>query len=138
MNQSHSPTKKPTLTEVLALDDPEHATLRLDLDDLDLTLDERIETTNLWLHLTGFERGSALEVLAMQDVLMNSDLFIMLNMPACESVNWLLETVWWDFQVTLTLDSEEWCWAVLDRACAICADMGELALQMPLRAPRLA
>ena len=135
MDQPQSPTTKPTLAEVLAMDDPTNETVWLSLDEIDISVEADIATTNLLRHLTDFERGSALEAVAMQDVLTNPDLFIALNMPAREFINWFRREDWHDFQLTITTGNDEWAWAVLDRARAMCADMGKLDLQVPLRVP---
>lgn len=130
----HMDQTRLTLAEAVALD-PIEVDGELFMFNLDLTNEERKRTSRLWLYLTGCEAGSRFEAIAGIEVLKDAGLLVMLNMPAAVFVDWF-RTVEWDlFDLSDETGSVEWGWGVLNRARAICATMGVLATQEPLRIP---
>lgn len=103
--------------------------------DLILTDKERKATSNLWVYLTGVEVGTRLEVIAGNEVLGDGELTVRLNMPARAFVDWFRREDWGCFALSEETDSDVWAWTALERARAMCAAMGTLVLQVPLRLP---
>ena len=130
--------KTPTLGEALSWDDAAGlvSACALGARDFDFSESERFSTRDLWLHLTGFEPGSALASVAIDEVWQNMDLFIMLNSPAREFVNWFRRDDWELYNLTEETGNDEWACRVLERARMMCNTLGTLSLQLPLKAPK--
>jgi hypothetical protein len=136
MNQSQ-PTTKTTLSEALNWDDStfEVETEFANASDFDFTAAECSSSSRLWLHLAEIAPGSPLAATATRELLNNPDLFIKLNGPAREFVNWFRREAWDHFDLSEATGSEAWAFNVLNSARAMCAAMGPLALQVPMRLP---
>lgn len=87
------------------------------------------------VYLTGCEAGSRFEAIAGTEVLGDGALFVMLNSPATVFVDWFRCSEWELFALGDETGNIEWGWEVLTRARAMCATMGVLATQEPLRIP---
>lgn len=98
--------------------------------------DERKATARLWVCLTAVQAGTPLEAIAGNEALQDSELFLMLNTPARMFVDWFRREDWEYFALTDATGSDAWACSALERARAMCAAMGPLALQVPLRLPR--
>ena len=97
--------------------------------------EERKVTACLWVHLTAVATGTPLEAIAGNEALQDSELFLMLNAPARVFVDWFRREDWEHFALTDATGGDAWACAALERARAMCAAMGPLALQVPLRLP---
>lgn len=128
--------KKITLAEALSWDDAAEVACGLRKCDFDFSDSERISTRDLWLHLTGVEPGSELASVATDEVWTNSDLFILLNSPAREFVNWFRRDDWDLYNLTEETGDDAWACCVLERARAMSNALGALSLQIPLKAPK--
>jgi hypothetical protein len=147
MNQSHNPTTKTTLAEALSMssDEREIVTEGANVNAFGFSAAEQARTIGLFLYLARIPKGSPLEAVAIRDVLENPDLFVMLNAPAREFVGWWRREDWSLFNLSnmVSMDThiapawvaEEWARNVLVSALAMCAEMGWLGAQMPLKQP---
>lgn len=137
MNQSQTPTKT-TLSEALTWDDStfEVETEPANASDFAFTAAECSSSSRLWLHRAEIAPGTPLAATATRELLKNPDLFIKLNGPAREFANWFRREAWDHFDLSEATGSEAWAFKVLERAGTMCAAMGLLALQVPLRLPK--
>ena len=94
---------------------------------------ERKATARQWVHLTGAATNTRREAIAGSEALEDGELFLRLNMPARMFVDWFRREDWEHFALSDATGGDAWAWAVMERARAMCAAMGPLALQVPLR-----
>lgn len=99
------------------------------IDCLDFTPAEAQTTVALWAWLVGSTYDEA-----RQEVLPDGGLFVVLNRPASEFLEWFRRSDWEPFDRSQD-DGTGWAWTVLDRARAEVAALGPMATQLPLLAP---
>lgn len=128
---SHNAETKLTLADAVMLDPAQLE--GLPARELDLSADERKATSRLWVHLTGAATDTRLEAIAGIEALEDGELFVMLNAPARTFVGWFRREDWEHFALSDATGGDAWAWAVMERARAMCAAMGPLASQVPLR-----
>jgi hypothetical protein len=128
---THEPKSKRTLAEagMQALGD----TTDLSALEFPTTAEERKATSSLWVHLTGSATDTGLEAISGGGAQTDGEFFLMLNEPAREFVNWFRREDWEHFALTDATGGDAWACTALERARAMCAAMGPLALQAPLR-----
>lgn len=107
----------------------------LQVQDLEITRDERQRLASAWLWLCGVKPTAREAARVGNEALTDGPLLIALSLPAAEFRDWFRQQEWNCFDATERTGGEAWAWGVLDRARAAADAMGHLAGQCPLSPP---
>ena len=90
-----------------------------------------VDTVSVWLSLLDLSRSgdSTLALVAMKEVLTDAELFVALNMPASEFVEWFKKQTWQDFEQYEAAGNDAWAFTVLMNAKPARDKLGLLASQ---------
>jgi hypothetical protein len=112
-----------------------------DLSMKSLIVDEATKTRTIdtWLWLLGLDTpgsdSSRVEA-ARREVSQDGELFLMLNLPAAELLDWFRREDWALFDCAELFEGEQWAWAIIDRVRGFIGGVGcYLAGQVPARPP---
>ena len=106
----------------------------LSMADLQVDAASKARAVRVWLCLLGLTDGgdTPLAKVAACEMLSDAELFIALNMPAAEFVEWFRVQSWKDFEQYEATGDDEWAFTVLMNAKAARDEMGAMATQQPI------
>ena len=127
-----------SLVEATALDPEDREFMAMS--DLTFDLKTRESTALAWMWLRGLDEGSDPEVVqgVRHEVLSDAGLFVALNLPAHEFLNWFRLEDWSCFEPGVLSTDQAWAWNLLGRAIPATFAMGAMGVQCALRRPMYA